>query len=136
MKSTLPERPAVTSARPVQCDEARVEPFGFVEALIHRDVARDVEAAAAGDLADRDLGLGLRRAERRSTARASAIARRGEDRSIACVPPVLKTATDLTPAAAPRPDGAAGDRWRQSAAFAGGPRRQPCRLTARLNLTI
>ncbi len=64
-----------------QGDEAGVESFGFEEALIHRDVARDVEAAAAGDLADRDLGLGLRRAGAVKAASATA-ARAMVERSI------------------------------------------------------
>ncbi len=48
------QRPAL------QRHEARIEALGFEEALVHRDVAWDVKAAAADDLADGDLGLRLR----------------------------------------------------------------------------
>ena len=86
MKSMLPVE-ARRHQRPAgQGDEAGVEPFGFEEALVHRDVARDMEAAAADDLADGDLGL--RPTPRRSDKPAkasSAKAHRGRgivDRSI------------------------------------------------------
>jgi len=46
----------------LQFDPARVEALFFEEALVHRDVAWDVQADAADDLADGDLGLRLRRA--------------------------------------------------------------------------
>src|SRR6185295_3487516 len=45
----------------LQFDPTRIEAFLLEEALVHRDVARDMQADAADDLADRDLGLRLRR---------------------------------------------------------------------------
>ena len=44
----------------LQFDPARVQALFFEEALVHRDVAWDVQADAADDLADGDLGLRLR----------------------------------------------------------------------------
>ena len=58
-QSRLPERTAVTWALRLQFDERDVEAFGFEETLVERDVGRNVEAVAADDLADRQLGLRL-----------------------------------------------------------------------------
>ena len=44
--------------RAAELHEARVEALVLEEALVHRDVGRDVQPDAAGDLADRDLRLG------------------------------------------------------------------------------
>ncbi len=41
----------------LQFDQRHVEPFGFEEALVERDIGRHVEAVAADHLADGDFGL-------------------------------------------------------------------------------
>ena len=55
----------------LQFDQRDVEPFGFEEALVERDIGRHVEAVAADHLADGDFGL---RVARPAGANASAIA--------------------------------------------------------------
>ena len=60
MKSTLPDKPGRHQRPSGQFDKARVEALLFEEALVHRDVAWNVQANAADHLADGDLGLRLR----------------------------------------------------------------------------